>query len=130
MKVRKTAKIRNQYNQVPHLTQDTTLEREKSQLGITYKSQEVSPFPAGDHKAAKHDKHKTQITQMIHKRIPLMTEPTKLLNVLIVRTITSDVSISFWFNPISVTAALHVFHKQESNLFSRKLVINQMGVKL
>ena len=23
-KVRKTAKIRNQYNQVPHLTQDTT----------------------------------------------------------------------------------------------------------
>ena len=40
----------------------------KSQIGITNKSQEVSPFPAGDHKAAmnirenmtrKHDKHKT-----------------------------------------------------------------------
>ena len=29
MKVRKTAKIRNQYNQVPHLTQDTTWESDK-----------------------------------------------------------------------------------------------------
>ena len=28
-KVRKTAKIRNQYNQVPHLTQDTTRESDK-----------------------------------------------------------------------------------------------------
>ena len=28
-KVRKTAKIRNQYNQVPHLTQDTTWESDK-----------------------------------------------------------------------------------------------------
>ena len=29
VKVRKTAKIRNQYNQVPHLTQDTTWESDK-----------------------------------------------------------------------------------------------------
>ena len=42
--VRKTAKIRNQYNQVPHLTQDTTWESDKSQLDITNKTQEVSPF--------------------------------------------------------------------------------------
>ena len=29
IKVRKTAKIRNRYNQVPHLTQDTTWESDK-----------------------------------------------------------------------------------------------------
>ena len=39
-------------NQVPHLTQDTTWESDKTHLNITNKSQEVSPFPAGDHKAA------------------------------------------------------------------------------
>ena len=48
----KTASVRNQYNQVPHLTQDTTWERDKSQLDITNKSKEISLFPAGDHKAA------------------------------------------------------------------------------
>ena len=51
-KVRKAAKIRNRYNQVPHLTQGTIWESDKTQLNITHKSQEVSPFPAGDHKAA------------------------------------------------------------------------------
>ena len=39
MKVRKVAKIRNQYNQVPHLTQDTTWKVTKTQLSITNKSQ-------------------------------------------------------------------------------------------
>ena len=33
--VRKTARIRNRYNQVPHLSQDTKWESDKSQLGIT-----------------------------------------------------------------------------------------------
>ena len=51
-KVRKLAKIRKRYNQVPHLTQDTTLESNNNTINITNKSQEVSPFPAGDHKAA------------------------------------------------------------------------------
>ena len=37
-KVSKGAKIRNRYNQVPHLT--------NSQLDTTNESQEVSPFPA------------------------------------------------------------------------------------
>ena len=46
------AKVRKQYNQVPHLTQDTTRDRYKNTINITNKSQEVSPFPAGDHKAA------------------------------------------------------------------------------
>ena len=49
IKVRKVAKIRDRYNQVPHLTQDTTWESDKTQLNITNK---VSPFLAGDHKAA------------------------------------------------------------------------------
>ena len=50
-KVRKRAKIRKSYNQAPHLTQDTNAKVTTSQLDITNESQEVSPFPAGDHKA-------------------------------------------------------------------------------
>ena len=50
-KVRKRAKIRNRYNQVSHLTQDTNVKVTTSQLDVTNESQEVSPFPAGDHKA-------------------------------------------------------------------------------
>ena len=52
-KVSKGAKIRNRYNQVPHLTQDTNGKVTNSQLDTTNESQEVSPFPAGDHKAHK-----------------------------------------------------------------------------
>ena len=37
-------------NQVPHLTQDTTWERDK--ITIRHHKQELSPFLAGDHKAA------------------------------------------------------------------------------
>ena len=50
LKVSKGAKIRNRYNQVPHLTQDTNGKETNSQLDTTNESQEVSPFPAGDHK--------------------------------------------------------------------------------
>ena len=49
---KKGAKIRNRYNQAPHLTQDTNRKVTASQLDITNKSQEVSPFPVGDHKAS------------------------------------------------------------------------------
>ena len=65
-KVSKGAKIRNRYNQVPHLTQDTHGKVTNSQLDTTNESQEVSPFPAGDHKAhinrraQRHSKHKTE----------------------------------------------------------------------
>ena len=38
-------------DQVPHLTQDTNGKVTNSQLDTTNESQEVSPFPAGDHKA-------------------------------------------------------------------------------
>ena len=66
LKVSKGAKIRNQYNHVPHLTQNTNGKVTNSQLYTTNKSQEVSPFPAGDHKpqinrhAQRHNKHKTE----------------------------------------------------------------------
>ena len=67
-KVSKGAKIRDRYNQVPHLTQNTNWKVTTSQLDIINESQEVSPFPAGDHKASinrrarKHNKNKTKIT--------------------------------------------------------------------
>ena len=50
IRVRKRAKIRKRYNQAPHLTQDTKGKVTTSKLDITNESQEVSPFPAGDHK--------------------------------------------------------------------------------
>ena len=68
VKVSKGAKIRNRYNQVPHLTQDTNGKETNSQLDTTNESQEVSPFQAGDHKAhinrrsQRHSKHKTEKT--------------------------------------------------------------------
>ena len=70
-RISKGAKIRNRYNQVPHLTQDTNEKVTNSQLDTTNQSQEVSPFPAGDHKAhinrcaQRHSKHKTE---QKHKR--------------------------------------------------------------
>ena len=66
LKVSKGTKIRNRYNQVSQLTQDTNRKVTNSQLDTTNESQEVSPFPAGDHKAhinrrvQKHSKHKTE----------------------------------------------------------------------
>ena len=52
VKVKKT-KIRNSYNQIPHLTQDTIWESDKNtRKHYIQESQEVSPFPTSDHKAA------------------------------------------------------------------------------
>ena len=73
IEVSKGAKIRSRYNQVPHLTKDTNGKVTNSQLHVdtTNESQEVSPFPAGDHKAhinrraQRHSKHKTE---QKHKR--------------------------------------------------------------
>ena len=70
-KVSKGANIRNRCNQVPHLTQDTNGKVINLQLDTTNESQEVSPFPAGNHKAhinrriQRHSKHKTE---QKHKR--------------------------------------------------------------
>ena len=66
IKVSKGAKIRNRYNQVPHLTKDTNGKVTTSQLDTTNESQEVSPFPVGDHKVhinrrpQRHSKRKTE----------------------------------------------------------------------
>ena len=75
-KARQTTKIRKRYNRVPHLTQDTTWESNKNtKKHITNKSQEVSPFTAGDYKAAinrrermrntRHKKHKSTSHTML-----------------------------------------------------------------
>ena len=68
--VSKGAKLRNRYNQVPHLTQDTNGKVTNSQLDTTNESQEVSPFQAGDHKAHKTDaqKHSNHKIEQKHKR--------------------------------------------------------------
>ena len=65
IKVSKGAKIRNGYNQAPHLTQDTNGKVTNSQLDTTNESQEVNPFPAGGHlahinrRAQRYSNHKT-----------------------------------------------------------------------
>ena len=52
-KVSHETKIRNQYNQVPHLTLDNTWESDRNTIKQhTQESQEVNPFLASDHKAA------------------------------------------------------------------------------
>ena len=84
-KVSKGAKIRNRYNQVPHLTQDTNWKVTNSQLYTTNESQEVSPFPAGDHKAQinrrtqRHNKHKTEKKLKIHKRSNALEQSVKYI---------------------------------------------------
>ena len=81
-KVSRGAKIRNLYNQVPHLTQDTNGKVTNSQLETTNESQEVSPFPAGDLKAhinrraQRHSKHKTE-QKKIHKRSTALERSVK-----------------------------------------------------
>ena len=68
--------IRNRHNQVPHLTQDTNGKVTNSQLDTTNESQEISPFPAGDHKAKlnrradRHNKHKTEKHKRSTKDVP------------------------------------------------------------
>ena len=82
-KVRKRAKIRNRYNQAPHLTQDTYGKVTTSQLEIKNDSQEVSPFPAGNIEASinrharKHNKTRQKL-QMIHKRSTTLEQPAKI----------------------------------------------------
>ena len=69
IKRKEKAKIRNRYNQVPHLTQDTLHmgKWKATRNNRTQENSEVSPFPTGDHKAAvnRHegkDKHNNKKT--------------------------------------------------------------------
>ena len=56
------------------------------QLDTTNESQEVSPFPAGDHKAhidiraQRHSKHTTEKTQKIHIRSTALERSVKYFN--------------------------------------------------
>ena len=71
IKASKGTKIRNRYNQVPHLTEDTNGKVTNSQLDTINESQEISPFLAGNNKAyinrraQRQSKHKTE---QKHKR--------------------------------------------------------------
>ena len=47
----------------PHLTQDTNGKVTTSQLDITNESQEVSPFPAGDHEVSLNRRAHASITK-------------------------------------------------------------------
>ena len=56
----------NQYNQAPNLVQDITWESDKNTIKHhIQESQEISPFPVGDHKAAMKSQENTLNT--IHK---------------------------------------------------------------
>ena len=86
VKVRKVTKIMNQYNQVQQLMQDTTWERYPNTINITNKSQEVSLFPAGDHKSAfdrreskKNEKHKIDSTNDPQNKYRLGTVSKNIL---------------------------------------------------
>ena len=57
---KKDGKDQDRYNQVPHLTQNTTWESDKNTNKHHKESQEISTFPAGEHKAAM-KRHKSMI---------------------------------------------------------------------
>ena len=63
-KSKKGDKDQESIQQVAHLTEDTTWESDTN-TNIINESQEISPFPAGDHKAAM-NRHKS-MTNTKHK---------------------------------------------------------------
>ena len=65
--VRKTARIKNRYNQVPHLSQNTKWESNKITINTTNKSQKATPFPLDDHKAVTN--RRQSMTNKRHKNI-------------------------------------------------------------
>ena len=86
VKISKGVKIRNRYNQVPHLTRYTNGKVTNSKLDTTNESQEVSPFPAGDHKAhinrsaQRHSKHKIEKKhKKIHNESPALEWSVKYI---------------------------------------------------
>ena len=68
IKVGRKAKIRNLYNQVPHLTGKCKWESDKNtRINNKQERQEVRPFLSGDHKAAKNRQDSITKTNMKHK---------------------------------------------------------------
>ena len=83
IKSKKLSKIRYRYNQVPHLTQDTTLEIDANTIKHHKREPRGQPFPSrwpqgSNEQTRKHDKHKTQVTQMIHKRSTALERSGKI----------------------------------------------------
>ena len=66
LKEREVARIRNQYNQVPHLNQDTIWDSDKNTIKHHKQEPRGSPFPAGDHKAAMNKRE--SMTKTRHKQ--------------------------------------------------------------
>ena len=64
-KVRTDSKDQESIQSSAHLSQDTKWESNQITINITNKSQEVSPFPSGDHKAAMNSREK--MTNTRHK---------------------------------------------------------------
>ena len=60
MKVNKGAKIRNRYNQVAHLTQDTNGKVTNSQLDTTNESQKVNHKAQINRRTQRHNEQKTE----------------------------------------------------------------------
>ena len=68
VKMKKKANIRNRYNQVPHMSRDTIRESDiTTRKHHTRESQEVSPYPEGDHKAARNRQGSIRKTKMKHR---------------------------------------------------------------
>ena len=62
IKVKKNAKLRYRYNQVPHLTRDTIWEGDQNT-----KKRHARDIPIGDHKAAKNGQDSIIKTNMKYK---------------------------------------------------------------
>ena len=64
------------------MTQDTTWKSDKNTIKHHKQEPRVSPFHAEDQdsneQTQKHDKHKTKITQMIHKRSISLEQPVNI----------------------------------------------------
>ena len=81
-KVRKKANIRNRYIQVLQVTRDTIWESDKNtRKHHTQENRGISPFQAGDHKAARNrqDSITKKISKRIHKRSPALKRSVKTL---------------------------------------------------
>ena len=60
------AKIRNQFNQIPHMTEKTLWESNKNtRKRFTQESQKVSHFPAGNEQTKQHNKNKHETYMLI-----------------------------------------------------------------
>ena len=103
-KVSKKAETMNRYNQVQHLTQDTTWESDKNtRKHHIQESLEVSPFLAGDHQTRKHDKHETN-----NERIGSTKPPLRLASVDIMKEVLSIVFSIGKDNPCMQTIGLNL----------------------